>query len=158
MSSSTPRPEILLLTKEYHTGIYNSNTVGNLYYSNYYDWQAKNIESYFYNIYPDIFLKNGKAGEYICLKSNTIHLQEAMPFEDIEVHMYLEKLYNCGMKFYFEFYSKDHDQRRKLAYGYNILLWAKRLNEFSLPVPEALPESIIQVCLSGSDSLLKVVK
>jgi enediyne polyketide synthase len=147
---NAPRPEILLNIESYHTGIYNSNTVGNLYYSNYYDWQAKNIESFFYQTYPDLFLKNGKVGEYICLKSNTIHLQEAMPFEEIEVHMYLDKLYTCGMRLYFEFYSRSKDEKRKLAYGHNSLLWAKRPNEFSLPEAEILPESISERCLSDS--------
>lgn len=155
-SNASPRPEILLNKKLYQTGISNSNTVGNLYFSNYYDWQAKNIESFLFEIVPEVFLQNGKAGEFITLKSNTIHLQEAMPFEDIEVCMYLENLYDCGMKLHFEFFSIGNNYKRKLAYGSNTLLWAKRNSEFSLPNAQVIPESIIQTCLKEKNSMVEL--
>ncbi|MBN2348917.1 MAG: SDR family NAD(P)-dependent oxidoreductase [Bacteroidales bacterium] len=141
-SSSAPKPEILLSNKVFQTGIYDSNSVGNLYYSNYYDWQAKNIETIIYQIYPDLFLNNGKSGEFICLEANINHLQEAMPFEEIEVCMYLEELYSNGLKLFFEYFSLDKNSKRKLAYGSNTLIWAKRLHNNSLPYVKPIPDSI----------------
>ncbi|NJO67951.1 MAG: hypothetical protein HC830_00545 [Bacteroidetes bacterium] len=143
-SPAIPRPSILLNSKSYQTGIYNANTVGNLYYSNYYDWQAKNIESHFFKIIPELYLKNGKAGEYICLEANVNHLQEAMPFEEIEVNMYLEQLYEKGIKLYFEYYSGGSEGKKKLAYGYNILLWAQRKDEESVPAAIEVPATVVK--------------
>jgi len=140
-STAKPRPDILLSSQTYQTGIYDSNSVGNLYYSNYYDWQAKNIEKFIYQLMPAVFIARGKAGEYICLEAEVNHLQEAMPFEEIEVNMYLEKWYTNGCKLYFEYYSLSGG-KRKLAYGHNILVWATRKDEKSIPVACELPIAI----------------
>ncbi len=144
-SPAMPRPAILLNQKTYQTSLYDGNSVGNLYYSNYYDWQAKNIEHFiYYQHLPEIFPARGKAGEYICLESNVNHLQEAMPFEQIEVTMHLEKLYTNGMKFYFEYFSLSTDgtTHRKLAYGSNTLIWAQRQDENALPLATPVPTQI----------------
>ena len=141
-SDCIPRPSILLNKKVYQTGLNNANTVGNLYYSNYYEWQAKNVESYLFSIIPELYLQTGKAGEYICVEANVQHLQEAMPFEEIEVKMYLEQMNTNACKFYFEYFSLSHGAKRKLAYGYNILLWGTRDNEFVLPQTMRLPKKL----------------
>ncbi|MDJ0625355.1 MAG: SDR family NAD(P)-dependent oxidoreductase [Candidatus Caenarcaniphilales bacterium] len=139
-SSSKVRPEILIDEYNFQTGIYDANLVGNLYYSNYYDWQAKCIEKLVFQHLPEIFLDRGKTGEYISLESNVNHLQEAMPFEEIKVKMYLKALYENAFTLYFEYYSLG-DQRtndrfeRKLAYGSNTIIWAHRENEESIPDP-----------------------
>ncbi len=142
-SKAMPRPSIMLNKKIYQTGIYNANTVGNLYYSNYYDWQAKNIENFMFEHVPEVFLTNGKAGEFICLEANVNHLQEAMPFEEIEVHMYIEQKFENGMKLFFEYFSNEKStQKRKLAYGSNTLIWAKRNNETEIPKAVNVPEKV----------------
>ncbi len=140
-SSAKPRPELLLSRKIYQTGIHNGNSVGNLYYSNYYDWQAKTLEQLLYLITPQLFTEQGRAGEYICLESKVNHLQEAMPFEEIEVAMYLEELYEKGFKLYFEYFSKTGN--RKLAYGHNLIAWASRKDEKSLPNASPLPANVV---------------
>ncbi|MFM6023014.1 MAG: hypothetical protein ACKPER_08835, partial [Dolichospermum sp.] len=111
-------------------------------YSNYYDWQAKTLEHFIYQLMPEVFTTRGKRGEYICLHVAVNHLQEAMPFEEIETNMYLEKWYKNGFKLYFEYYSLSGG-RRKLAYGNNTLIWALRENESAKPVACELP-TIIQ--------------
>lgn len=157
-SGTIPRPSVVLNKRTYHTGIYNANTVGNLYYSNYYDWQAKNIESYLFKLVPETYLQSGRAGEYICLETNVNHLREAMPFEDIETVMYLEQLYENGVKLYFEYYAIGEASKRKLSYGYNYLVWAKRKNEEEAPVatqlPEKLKEALTQSIASASNILV----
>ena len=144
-STCKPRPEILLSTKNYQTSLSDGNSVGNLYYSNYYDWQAKTLEQYINKCDPLFFKMQGKAGEFICLEARVNHLQEAMPFEEIEVNMYLEEIYSNGLKLYFEYYSLNDDtQKRKLAYGSNTIIWAKRADESSQPQATLLPENIYQ--------------
>jgi enediyne polyketide synthase len=136
------RPQILLTEKEFQTGISNGNTVGNLYYSNYYQWQSKIMEQFLYELVPGIMTGNGRNGEFLTLESNVKHLQEAMPFENILVSMYVENIYENGFKFHFEYFSKAGDQKRKLAFGSNTVIWAKRTNERSLPVVGPLPEEV----------------
>ncbi|MBN1117973.1 MAG: SDR family NAD(P)-dependent oxidoreductase [Bacteroidales bacterium] len=142
-SGIIPRPQIILATEKYATGLYNGNTVGNLYYSNYYDWQSKTLDSLLYRLVPEIYHSNGKAGEYICLESSVNHLQEAMPFETIEVVMYLEKIYNNGLRFYFEYYSSSEEERRKLAYGSNTIIWASRKDAQAILEVKSNPSAVI---------------
>jgi enediyne polyketide synthase len=141
-SVAKPRPTLLLHKKIYQTGIFDGNSVGNLYYSNYYDWQAKTLEQFVYSLAPEVFTQQGKAGEFISLEAVVNHLQEAMPFEEIEVNMYLEKLHENGFKLYFEYYSLSNGQKRKLAYGHNIILWAKRADAHLKPTAVKLPQKI----------------
>ena len=138
-----PRPEVLLLTKEYSTGMHNGNSVGNLYYSNYYDWQAKTIESYLYNIVPEVYMKNGREGEYFCYTCNVNHLQEAMPFENIEVKMYLERVNEHSVTFFFEYFSLGNGERRKLSYGSNTLIWCSRDSAEVSPAVMSNPQELI---------------
>ena len=140
-SQTKPRPDLVLSSKTYQTGIYDSNSVGNLYYSNYYDWQAKTLEQFIYKLMPDVFTTRSKRGEYICLEVVVNHLQEAMPFEEIEVNMYLERWFTNGFNLYFEYYSLSGG-RRKLAYGNNTLIWALRDHESAKPVACELPKII----------------
>jgi enediyne polyketide synthase len=142
------RPQILLLEKVFQTGISNGNTVGNLYYSNYYDWQSVIIEQYLFKLAPEIMLDNGRSGEFLTLESNVKHLQEAMPFETISMYMYIEKIYENGLKFYFEYFSQLGEEKRKLAYGSNTVIWSKRLYEKSTPIVQRLPEKITNAILS----------
>jgi acyl-CoA thioesterase FadM/phosphopantetheinyl transferase (holo-ACP synthase) len=136
------RPQILLDKREFHTGLTNGNTVGNLYYSNYYHWQAETIEQYLFHQIPDVLTGNGTKGEFLTIACQVNHLQEAMPFELILVNMYIEKMYENGMKFYFEYYSKQGSAKRKLAFGSNTLIWCKRPSEKSVPVAVRIPEKI----------------
>ena len=71
-----------------------------------------------------------------------------MPFEDIEVKMYVDEVYECGVKMYFEFFSVGANHRRKLAYGSNTFVWAHRPNDETLPKAMQLPEVIKQSVLA----------
>ncbi len=136
------RPQILLLEKEFQTGISNGNTVGNLYYSNYYHWQAETMEHYLYQLVPEIMISNGRKGDFITLEANVKHLQEAMPFETIIVHMYVDQIFENGFRFYFEYFSKEGNVKRKLAFGSNSVIFATRTDEKSVPGIHALPEKL----------------
>ncbi len=136
------RPQILLLEKEFQTGISNGNTVGNLYYSNYYHWQSETLEHYLYHIVPEIMIANGRKGDFITLDANVKHLQEAMPFENIVVKMYVDQVYENGFRFYFEYFSREGNANRKLAFGSNSVIFAMRADEKSAPIAMTLPEKV----------------
>ncbi|HEY9885761.1 MAG TPA: hypothetical protein V6C96_00735, partial [Vampirovibrionales bacterium] len=146
-TNSIIRPDVMLSKSRFQTGIFDSNLVGNLYYSNYYDWQAKTTERYLFKFIPEIFTNQGKLGEFICLESKVNHIQEAMPFEEIVVKVYLENLYSNGFKLFFEYFScgmGDGNTERKLASGSNTFIWAKRTDEHSAPSATTLPPKLKQ--------------
>jgi acyl-CoA thioesterase FadM len=143
-SPANPRPEIQLLSLNFDTGLLHGNSVGNLYYSNYYDWQARTIEKYLSGVIPEIFTDpSAGLGEYTCLETRVSHIQEAMPFEDVQVSMYLESIYSGGLRLFFEYFAGTDHQKRKLAYGYNTLAWVKRKDPKVKPVPCQLPEKLL---------------
>ena len=144
------RPPIMLHEKVFQTGIFNSNTVGNLYYANYYNWQSQIIEEYLFLLAPEIMLDNGRNGEFLTLESKVKHLQEAMPFETISISMYIDKIYEHGLTFYFEYFSLSGSNRRKLAYGSNTVIWSKRLNDRSSPVAQPIPGKITELIVSAT--------
>jgi acyl-CoA thioesterase FadM len=146
--SNCLRPECIVYENIYSTGLTHGNTVGNLYYSNYYIWQSRMIEEYFYNHVPEIMTGGGKHGEFITLYSNVNHLQEAMPFESIAVTMYISEYYKNGLKLYFEYHSVDGATKRKLAYGTNTVVFCNRKDEGDHPVVNALPENLVTGVMS----------
>lgn len=138
------RPSIMLSERVFDTGMHNGNAVGNLYYSNYYDWQSKLMEQYLYQLAPELFINNGKSGEFISLESSVKHLQEAMPFENILTRFYIDRIYENGVRFHFEYYSVGHEEKRKLAYGFNTVIWCRRKDEKSVPAALQLPEKLTE--------------
>ncbi|MBN1144867.1 MAG: hypothetical protein JXA72_10615, partial [Bacteroidales bacterium] len=138
------RPGIMLSERVFDTGMHNGNAVGNLYYSNYYDWQSNLMEQYLYQLAPEIFINNGRSGEFISIESSVKHLQEAMPFENILTRFYIDRIYEYGVRFHFEYYSVNNNEKRKLAYGFNTVIWCRRKDEKSVPVAQHLPEKITE--------------
>jgi acyl-CoA thioesterase FadM len=117
------RKDLRLDRQSFQTSMEDSNLVGNIYYSNYYSWQARLIDKYLYAQLPDMF-KQDNEGEFICVGSEVSHLQEAMPFETIEVSMYLHDLFEEGFTLYFEYHSVNEEQeKRKLAHGKHTAIW-----------------------------------
>jgi len=141
------RPEFIITERTFATGLTHGNTVGNLYYSNYYMWQSEMIEEYLYRHVPGIMTGGGKGGEFLTLHCAVNHLQEAMPFEIISVNMYLQECYNNGLKVYFEYFSKNGKTKRKLAFGSNTIIYCRRINESAIPVVHELPEQLVQALI-----------
>ena len=75
-------------------------------------------------MHPDFFQSTKSQGRFFTISTQIEHLQEAMPFEKIEVSMYLERLQEDVCQFYFDYYSINSKKgRRKLAYGSQIVVW-----------------------------------
>lgn len=69
-----------------------------------------------------------------------------MPFEIIEVSMYLYELFSEGFTLYFEYYSvSEHGtRRRKLAHGEHSVVWVPEGQELSSEIhPAKMPEEYV---------------
>ncbi|MCI5126690.1 MAG: hypothetical protein D3925_19975 [Candidatus Electrothrix sp. AR5] len=139
----------MLLQQQFLTSREDSNLIGNIYFSNYYSWQARVRDRYFATRLPDI-----SSGDFVCVHAEVHHLQEAMPFEIIEVSMYLYELFGEGFTFYFEYYSvSEHGARlRKLAHGEHSAVWVPEGQELSSEVnPAKMPEAYIAHFMAITD-------
>ncbi len=129
----------LLKESRIETTLVESNLVGNIYFANYSKWLGKTRDSYFHHLFPEHFQGIGEAGEFLCLNCEINHLGEAMPFDVVLVRMYLDKVYQNGIDFNFEFLKESKDgNHRKLAFARHRVLWVKKFNGQLLS--EAIPK------------------
>ncbi len=92
---------------------------------------------------PEAYKGKGELGELTCTDTEVNHLQEAMPFEKIEVKMFLKELYENRLQLYFEYFAVETSgNKRKLAYGNHEAYWMKRVND--ILTPSAMPEKIME--------------
>lgn len=137
--------KLFIAEERFKTTLEDSNLVGNIYFANYPKWLGRVIDSYFYKLIPDYFSGIGQRGELLCLNCEIEHLREAMPFDNIVVCMYLERLFECGMDMYFEYYKLRDDKslREKLSFAYASLVWVKRA-QGQRPIASVLPTKILE--------------
>lgn len=103
-SFAAARP--LLSEQIFSTTLEESNLVGNIYFSNYGKWLGKTRDQYFFKIVPRFYLGNKSNEEFFCLDCEINHLAEAMPFDNIKVRMFLDRIYKKGLELYFEFFKE----------------------------------------------------
>jgi phosphopantetheinyl transferase/acyl-CoA thioesterase FadM len=122
LAPRAPKVEPELLRTTFDTASAESNLVGNIYYANYYHWQARLIDGLLHGIASG--QPAGARGELTCVRSSVAHVREAMPFDRIEVAMALQALHRGGLTLHFDFYRVAEDgQRTKLAVGDHVAVW-----------------------------------
>jgi acyl transferase domain-containing protein/NAD(P)-dependent dehydrogenase (short-subunit alcohol dehydrogenase family)/acyl-CoA thioesterase FadM/acyl carrier protein len=137
-----PIVEPALLSQQMETSLEDANIVGNIYFANYYAWQGRVRDRYFYELIPEYFQGTGDKGELICLNCRVDHLREAMPFDRIEVRMALKALKECHATLYFEYFKSHPDGRPlKLATGKQEVVWVRR-DAHKNPVPHPFPSAV----------------
>ena len=142
-----PKIEPELMSQTFSTTLAESNLVGNIYYSNYYQWMNRLVDRFFYDIAPELFTAEGMIGEFRCQRSEIRHLREAMPFDRIEVVMALKAVYSKGIQLHFDYYKLANGQRIKLAYGDYDAVWAGRGNGAEAgPIPDVYKSVLIDAC------------
>ncbi|MCI5166166.1 MAG: SDR family NAD(P)-dependent oxidoreductase [Candidatus Electrothrix sp. GM3_4] len=150
---STRRRNILF-QQQFLTSQEDSNLVGNIYFSNYYSWQARVRDQYIATKLPNISSRNF-FGDFVCVYAEVYHLQEAMPFEIIEVSMYLYECFSEGFTLYFEYYSvNEYGARlRKLAHGEHSAVWVLKGQELSSEIhPVKMPEEYVAHFMTTIDN------
>jgi acyl-CoA thioesterase FadM len=131
-----------LLCQLMETSLEDANIVGNIYFANYYAWQGRVRDRYFYDLIPQYFQGTGDRGELICLNCRVDHLRETMPFDRIEVRMALKTLKECHATFYFEYFKIDPDSPPlKLATGKQEVVWVRR-DAQKKPVRHPFPSAV----------------
>jgi acyl-CoA thioesterase FadM len=139
-----PVIEPVLFEKAIETSLENSNTVGNIYFANYYAWQGQVRDHCFYRIIPEYFRGEGEKGELLCLQTQVQHFREAMPFDTIIVTMALKLLTKYSVTFHFEYFRQEVDgNRTKLAFGEQQNIWVVR-DDKGMPVPSAFPTPVLE--------------
>jgi enediyne polyketide synthase len=140
-----------LLTQLMETSLEDANIVGNIYFANYYAWQGRVRDRYFYDLIPDYFKGTGDRGELICLNCRVDHLREAMPFDRIDVRMALKALKTCHATLYFEYFKTDFAGKPlKLATGTQEVVWVRRdarKNPVAYPFPSVLHQTFQKAIL-----------
>ena len=133
---NAPKIEPELMRQTFATTSAESNLVGNIYFANYYHWQKRLIDRFFYNLSPPLFTAGGKIGEFHFRQIQVRHLREAMPFDQIEVVMALKTLHRDGIKLHFDFYKlTPAADRIKLAFGDCEAVWVQDGAETPSQVP-----------------------
>ena len=138
-----PEVKPILHAQLMDTTLEDANIVGNIYFANYYAWQGRVRDNYFYTLIPDYFRGTGEKGELICLNCRVDHLREAMPFDRIEVRMALKSLKECRASLHFEYFKlgSNGDAPLKLATGRQEIVWVHR-DAMKKPVVSPFPSAI----------------
>ncbi len=147
-----PSVNPILRRQQMETSLEDANIVGNIYFANYYAWQGRVRDRYFYQLIPEYFQGTGASGELVCLNCRVDHLREAMPFDTIEVQMALKTLSPCHATLYFEYFKSDADGNRlKLGTGYQDVVWVRR-EPGKGPVPEPFPNAVHEALRQAIDA------
>lgn len=148
----SPTNQYELYRTQIQTSLKDSDLVGNIFFSNYANWQTDVRDQYFYHLAPQFYQKLGTLGEWITINSEVHYLRESVPFDQIEVAMSLKSHYQYGFKLHFDFYKVEENQtRQKIAFGSQEIAWMTRDEQKHLQPREipnsytALPESLLKI-------------
>jgi len=105
-----------LRSEVFQTTLEESNLVGNVYYGNYFIWQGRILDLFLYSVAPEYLRVSNPCGEMVCLYSRMDYLREAMPFDKIRAHLYVQSVSECGALFNFEFFREvgNNGSNRKI--------------------------------------------
>jgi acyl-CoA thioesterase FadM len=149
-----PKLGRLLMSHVLETSLRDSNLVGNLYYSNFASWQGHVRDLFMHRLIPEYYRGKGELGELLCTSFSLDYLREAMPFDRIEVKMYLGAVYESGVDLAFEYHRIEPDESRtKLAIARHSAVWATR-DGAGTYVPAPWPQPVMDA-LMGSVSRLR---
>lgn len=119
-----PQPGILLAEQSFMTSQEDANVVGNIYFANYAVWQGRAADRFCYSAAPQYFHDRGARGELHRIETHISQLRDAMPFDEINVVMRLDELYERGARLSFDFFRQEPEGFVKLAAGRNLVSWA----------------------------------
>jgi enediyne polyketide synthase len=137
-----PRRGPTIASHVFETCLQDANVVGNIYFANYYVWQARLVDQYLHRLIPNVYGAAGGLGELRCLRAQVEHFMESMPFDAIEVIMSLEALHDNGITFGFEYFRVQPDgSRQKVALGEQESIWLVRRD--GAPAAGFLPDPLM---------------
>jgi phytoene dehydrogenase-like protein/acyl-CoA thioesterase FadM len=114
----------LLREQVFETSLEDANLVGNLYFADYYAWQGRLRDRFFHELAQKAGGAAAAKGEPRCTFCKVEHLQEAMPFDDVQVKMHLRAVHERGVRLIFDYFGVGPEgQRRKLGHGEQEVAW-----------------------------------
>ncbi|NEZ63614.1 hypothetical protein D0962_12610 [Leptolyngbyaceae cyanobacterium CCMR0082] len=123
-TSSGPNTRHLLAEQSFSTSLEDTDAIGNINFQNYYIFQGRMRDEFFQSIIPEYYRRDIHKGEFRCLQSKVDFLREAMPFDRIEVKMYLQSVCERTVNLIFEYFrSLPNGTREKLAIGRQEAIW-----------------------------------
>lgn len=145
-----PKRDDLLFFNAYQTTLEETNAVGNVYYGNYFIWQNRTLDLFFFQYIPEYYRIEQAQGEVLPLYSRMTYAKEGMPFDKIRVNLYVDKVTECGAVFQFQFFRDNLDgSLEKLHNGEQEVVWAVR-NENGTPSPAPWPQTVLEALLQHS--------
>jgi acyl-CoA thioesterase FadM len=132
---------------DFNTSLDESNLVGNIYYAHYYAWQAKTFDQFIYNNIADFYRFDKKQRRFICLNTKIEHLREAMPFDKIEVRLYVDEIYEAGLQLSYEFFCISRKEPEKLAWGQQKVALVEGSQDYTSC---NLAQNLIEKCLGNN--------
>ena len=140
--ASPPGPKVRPVIHEasFPTTLDESNLVGNIYFANYFRWQAMASDSFLYSVAPECYRGSHS---FVRLESRVEHLSEAMPFDTVIVTVALKALHERGLHLAFEYHRLAPDgSRTKLAVGEHTAVWVREDSHTGRLVASSLPKSL----------------
>jgi enediyne polyketide synthase len=132
----------LLREQVFETSLEDANLVGNLYFANYYAWQGRLRDRFFHELARKAGGAAAVKGEPRCTFCKVEHLQEAMPFEEVQVKMHLRAVHERGVRLAFDYFGLGPEgHRRKLGHGEHEVAWFEPISGGEW-VPSALPSAL----------------
>jgi enediyne biosynthesis thioesterase len=115
-----------------------SNAYGNVYFSNYFDWQGTCREKWFKEcLFPNMLAFQGL---FITKNASIEFIQEVRPFETITATLNTRNIRNSSVELLINYYSSENNL---LAKGSQLIVFAdlqKRISRFPLYLSEKLRE------------------
>ena len=153
---NTPQPLKVITSQRFDTTRAESNLVGNVYYSNYYHWQNKLIDRYIYALLKSNNVKNTVAQGLESVRSQVVHLREAMPYDTVEARLSIIAIYRQCVKFAIEFYSvDDQGNTLKLSKAENSMVWRLHGVAEAEDIPNYVIDNLLQLARTHSSEVFQ---
>lgn len=118
-----------------------TNLVGNVYFANYFVWQGRCREAFLAKYAPQVLTDFSAGHGMITKESSCEYFDECFAFNNIAIHMYLNKLNRTSITMLFEYYREETVGRVLVAKGRQSTFWASPGQKVAM-LPDYLYETI----------------
>jgi enediyne biosynthesis thioesterase len=117
-----------------------SNVVGNVYFAHYVSWQGEAVDAMLASLHPEY--ARTRSSELRVESVAMDHFREAMPYDLVEVHVQVERVWQRGLALHAEVYRRTGSDLVKLAAGQLEGIWYAADGQ-GVWKPAALPGGIV---------------
>lgn len=135
----------LVSSQKLTTSMLDSDLMGNINNGMYFSWQVQARDEFFRTVHPTyIDRSRGEPWanvEPICSVLRVDYLREALPFDTIQIDMFVESASAREVGLRFDYYRVKDNTKEKLAVGYQELQWMGRTSSGAL-IPSTCPAEL----------------